>query len=80
MDHHVASSLGAAYAQLGNLAEARRWLRTSADTGFPCWPWFASDPLLAPLRDTAEFKEWLEELLRREQEAERLYAALGTPR
>jgi hypothetical protein len=36
----------------------------------------ASDPLLAPLRETAEFKEWLEELLRREQDADRLYAAM----
>jgi FimV-like protein len=76
MDHHVANSLGAAYAQLGRPADALRWLRTSADSGFPCRPWFASDPLLAPLRETAEFKAWLDELLRREQEADRLYAAM----
>ena len=32
-DHHVAYSLGAAYAQLGESHEALRWLGTAADTG-----------------------------------------------
>ena len=49
-DHHVAYSLGAAYAQLGDMDAARRWLRIAADTGFPCVPWFERDPLLEPLR------------------------------
>lgn len=54
-DHHVAYSLGAAYAQLGNVAEAVRWLGTAADSGFPCAIWFERDPLLAPLRRHPEF-------------------------
>lgn len=49
-DHHVAYWLGAAYAQLGDAAEAARWLRIAVDTGFPCLPWFERDPLLEPLR------------------------------
>jgi len=49
-DHHVAYSLGAAYAQLGDADQADRWLRTAADTGFPCLPFFERDPLLEPLR------------------------------
>jgi DNA-binding winged helix-turn-helix (wHTH) protein/tetratricopeptide (TPR) repeat protein len=58
-DHHVAYSLGAAYGQLGDTHEALRWLRTAADTGFPCLPWFERDPLLDPLRRVPEFPELL---------------------
>lgn len=58
-DHHVAYSLGAAYAQLGNSSEAHRWLRTAADTGFPCLPFYERDPLLEPLRNSPQFSELL---------------------
>jgi DNA-binding winged helix-turn-helix (wHTH) protein/TolB-like protein len=56
-DHHVAYSLGAAYAQLGDEDHAVRWLRTAADTGFPCVTWFARDPLLEPIRQSPQFAE-----------------------
>jgi TolB-like protein/Flp pilus assembly protein TadD len=62
MDHHVAYSLGVAYAQLGRRDEALRWLRNAADTGFPCSPWYEHDPLLQPLRGDAAFRRLLEEL------------------
>jgi TolB-like protein len=58
-DHHVAYSLGAAYAELGDIANAARWLRTAADTGFPCLTWFDRDPLLDPARRRTEFAELL---------------------
>jgi tetratricopeptide (TPR) repeat protein len=58
-DHHVAYSLGAAYAQLGDFTLANRWLRTAADTGFPCLPFFEHDPLLEPLRFRPEFTDLL---------------------
>ena len=58
-DHHVAYSLGAAYAQLGDHDAAGRWLRIAADTGFPCVPWFERDPLLEPLRRRQEFSDLL---------------------
>jgi DNA-binding winged helix-turn-helix (wHTH) protein/tetratricopeptide (TPR) repeat protein len=58
-DHHVAYSLGAAYAQLGQTDEADRWLRTAVDTGFPCLPFFESDPLIEPLRRRAQFADLL---------------------
>ena len=58
-DHHVAYSLGAAYAQLGDINAADRWLRTAADTGFPCLAFFERDPLLDPLRRRAEFEDLL---------------------
>ena len=44
MDHHVSYSLGATYAQLGDLPEANRWLAEAARTGFPCYPWYAAGP------------------------------------
>jgi tetratricopeptide (TPR) repeat protein len=58
-DHHVAYSLGAAYAQLDEPDEADRWLRTAAETGFPCLPWFERDPLLEPLRRRPGFSDLL---------------------
>jgi DNA-binding SARP family transcriptional activator/TolB-like protein len=62
MDHHVAYSLGAAEAWLGRPADAVRWLRQAAATGFPCYPWFTTDPLLRPLREDAGFQLLLREL------------------
>jgi TolB-like protein/Flp pilus assembly protein TadD len=74
MDHHVASSLGAACAQLGRLSEAVTWLRRAAETGFPCRPWYVNDPLLAPLRDHPEFERFLTDLQTAQQAAEERYA------
>ena len=64
IDHHVAYSLGAAYAQLGEPHEAIVWLRRAVETGFPCYPWFERDPLLDPLRKDAQFTELLATLKR----------------
>lgn len=64
VDHHVAYSIGVAYAQLGNGPSAVRWLRTAAETGFRCYPWYARDPLLEPLRRDSSYQA-LEEELRR---------------
>lgn len=62
VDHHVAYSLGAAHAQLREPREAVRWLRTAALTGFRCYPWFARDPLLEPIRSDTGFRALLAEL------------------
>ena len=56
IDHHVAYSLGAAWAQLGDPTAAMRWLQKAADTGFPCYPWFARDTLLEPLHREPKFQ------------------------
>src|SRR6185312_15333178 len=61
-DHHVAYSLGAAYAQLGRMAESRAWLDRSVATGFACYPWYVRDPLLEPLRRDPASHEFLERL------------------
>jgi TolB-like protein len=62
MDHHVAYSLGAAFAQLDMPDEALRWLSQARQDGFPCYPWFARDPLLAKLKDYPGFQVLLEDL------------------
>ena len=49
-DHHVRYRIATTYAQLGKAGEAVRWLRQSAETGFPCYPWFTRDTLLDPVR------------------------------
>lgn len=55
-DHHI----GTAYAQLGEANDALVWLRTAADTGFPCLPWYERDPLLGPLRKDPRFSMLLD--------------------
>jgi tetratricopeptide (TPR) repeat protein len=72
-DHHVAYNLGAAYAQLGDAPSAIKWLRSSADTGFPCAIWYARDPLLEPLRGNPEFTVFLSELEGRQADAAARY-------
>jgi tetratricopeptide (TPR) repeat protein len=72
-DHHVAYSLGAAFAQLGRPEEARRWLDRAASSGFPCYPWFMRDTLLAPLRRDASGREFFEQLRRRWEDAKARY-------
>jgi len=62
MDHHVAYSLGAAYAQLGQPGHAVAWLRKAADSGFPCYPWYAGDPLLQPIHADPAFGRLLSDL------------------
>ena len=62
MDHHVAYSLGAAYAQLGRLEEARTWLDRAVTSGFPCYPWYVRDALLEPFRRDASGRAFLERL------------------
>jgi DNA-binding winged helix-turn-helix (wHTH) protein/TolB-like protein len=57
--HHASYSVGAAYAQLGNRAQARLWLVRAAETGFPCYPWYDLDPLLKPLSGDPEHQRFL---------------------
>ena len=48
--------------------ESASWLTEAANTGFPCYPWFMKDPLLAPLRQTSQFRT-LEPSMRRTLDA-----------
>lgn len=60
-DHHVAYALGAAYAQLDMHTEALVWLQKARTSGFRCYPWYDRDPLLAPLRQNADFQRFLQD-------------------
>ena len=71
MDHHVAYSLGAALAQLGDTDESLKWLVQAADTGFPCYPWFERDALLDPMRRHPGFVGLLTRLRAAHQQAGR---------
>jgi hypothetical protein len=62
MDHHVAYSLGAAYAQLRDPAASVKWLQTAAETGFSSYPWFQRDTLLDPIRREPQFVQLLDRL------------------
>jgi len=62
MDHHVAYSLGATFAQLRRSDEAVTWLRTAIDEGFPCYPWFVQDPMLDPIRTNDSYRGLMREL------------------
>jgi hypothetical protein len=62
MDHHIAFSLGTAFAQMGQPDQAVTWLRSSVDDGFPCYPWFAADPLLEPIRREPGYQKLMAEL------------------
>jgi tetratricopeptide (TPR) repeat protein len=48
--HHATYLIACAYARLNRTSEALRWLKQTADTGFPCYPLFAKDPNLDNLR------------------------------
>ena len=72
LDHHVAYSVGAAFAQLGDGSGAVKWLERAADTGFPCYPWFERDPLLNPVRANPRFVALLARLRTADEAARRL--------
>ena len=73
IDHHVAYSIGVAYAQLGDQKMAIMWLKRAIETGFPCYPFFVSDPLLAPLRNDVSFRALLHELELKHAQWQRKY-------
>jgi serine/threonine protein kinase/class 3 adenylate cyclase len=57
--HHTTYFIACVYARLKNPPQAVRWLKQTAQTGFPCYALFASDPNLANLRTNPEFLSFL---------------------
>ena len=76
MDHHVAYSRGAAWAQLGDIGASVKWLQQAADTGFPCYPWMMQDRLLDPVRSAPAFTALLDRLRQRYEEDVTRYRTL----
>ena len=60
--HHAEYDIACAYAVLGRNEESLRWLRRTAADGFPCYPLFEKDPLLARLRSDRDFQTFLGEM------------------
>ena len=44
--HHTYYQIACVFAVLGDTQKAMAWLDRTADTGFPCWPFFKLDPHL----------------------------------
>jgi tetratricopeptide (TPR) repeat protein len=60
--HHTTYNIASTYALLGDAAEAVRWLRVTAETGWPCYPLFDSDPNLVRIRHDPGFVAFMGEL------------------
>jgi serine/threonine-protein kinase len=63
--HHAAYNIASAYAEMGDRVAAIRWLHRTAEEGFPCYPLFAKDPTLDPLRNDPSFTDFMAELKQR---------------
>jgi len=59
--HHSAYNIAAAFAQLGDTAEAVRWLRKTADEGMPAYELFLKDPFLNKIRADSGFQQFMAE-------------------
>jgi len=60
--HHTAYNIASVYAILRQPVPALQWLRRTAEEGWPCYPYFASDPNLANIRDDPSFVAFMREL------------------
>jgi len=61
MRHHLTYDAACVYAIGGKSGEAVKWLRETADTGYPNYPLFARDPFLDRIRQSPEFIQFLAE-------------------
>ncbi len=60
--HHFMYEVACIYAINGNVPEAMKWLRDSAEKGNPSYTLFARDPFLDKIRQSPEFIEFMAEL------------------
>ena len=60
--HHVTYSVARIYALDGRAGEAVRWLRITAQEGFPSYTLFARDPFLDAIRKDPAFIEFMVEM------------------
>jgi len=62
---NITYDVAGVYALQGKTDEAVKWLRTTAETGFPNYPLFARDPYLDRIADQPGFIQFMSELKRR---------------
>jgi tetratricopeptide (TPR) repeat protein len=60
--HHTTFYIACAYALLNDHENALKWLRYTADDGFPCYPLFEKDPNLNNLRNDEAFISFMIQL------------------
>jgi DNA-binding winged helix-turn-helix (wHTH) protein/Tfp pilus assembly protein PilF len=60
--HHAAYFAASAWARMGRAQEAVESLREAAETGFPCYPLFARDTNLDPIRQDPGFQAFLADM------------------
>jgi hypothetical protein len=69
--HHAMYFIAAAYAQLHDADNALHWLERTSREGMPCYPLFASDPLLDPVRADPRIRKFLDDSRREWEERRR---------
>ena len=60
--HHTYYQIACVFAVLGDTQKAVAWLDRTADTGFPCWPFFKLDPHLENVREVPAFRRLVADL------------------
>jgi hypothetical protein len=60
--HHTAYNIASVYALLNAPDRAVHWLREAAETGWPCYPYFARDPNLDHIRSDPGFVAFMKQL------------------
>jgi len=60
--HHAAYDIACIYAMEGKSAEAVKWLRESAVSGFHLYPRYTRDPFLDRIRQSPEFIQFVAEM------------------
>ena len=61
-NHHTYYQIACVYARLEDVEQAMSWLERAANTGFPCWTFFAIDPSLQKLVPSPRFQELISSL------------------
>jgi tetratricopeptide (TPR) repeat protein len=74
--HHAEYAIGQAYARLGADSLALDWLERAVKDGLPCYPRYASDPMLSRLRGSPRFDTLLQSLHDESERYARAFAAV----
>jgi TolB-like protein len=59
--HHITFDIACIFALEGKSDEAVKWLRKTAESGYPCYPRFERDPFLDRIRQSPEFVQFIAE-------------------
>jgi tetratricopeptide (TPR) repeat protein len=60
--HHATYGIARIYGMGGKSEAAVKWLRVTAQEGFPCYPLFARDPFLDRIRSDPAFAQFMTEM------------------